>query len=441
MTAAGGAADQTAPAFEWIAAARRIAWANASGVEFWGAATLAELRARPFAKGENAAIALMRQSELLNEAGVGASWIAFSPNGSPVVCRMRRSEGRRPGRVRFLVEDIADPSDHGLARAAAAFDAAPVAEAMVDPEGRILTRNEADRDVFGDASSLSVRFANATEGLRALQTALDHDGYAHFADMADGGRRQVVYRRVCDPLSGAPAILCAFPDAVEEDALEKAELAHDLRSPLNAIQGFAEYMQLAGDNLTAAERSAYLDDISTACAAMLTLVETLVEGAASAPPSVVDLADLARGLTRLHDPSARQAGGRIELRAEGRAVTAADPVALRRILENLIDNAIRHGGALVDVTVRTGEVVVSDSGPGVGVVPLFRGVRKDASGRTGGMGLANARALAEEIGGELVIETQEGAGFTARLILPPNQTDDAGVDRAPEAEGGGAGET
>ena len=55
--------------------------------------------------------------------------------------------------------------------------------------------------------------------------------------------------------------------------------------------------------------------------------------------------------------------------------------------------------------------------------------------------LANARALAEEIGGELVIETQEGAGFTARLILPPNQTDDAGVDSAPEAEGGGAGET
>lgn len=441
MTSAEVAAEPAAPAFEWIVAARRIAWANASGIDFWGAATLAELRARPFAKGESASTALSWQSELLNQDGVGASWIAFSPNGSPVVCRLRRSQGRGPGRVRFLVEDIADPSDHDLARAAAAFDAAPAPEAVVDAEGRILSRNEADRDAFGDAASFSARFADPAEARRALQVALDQDGYAQFADMAHGGRRQIVYRRLRDPLSGAASVLCAFPDVVEEDALERAALAHDLRSPLNAIQGFAEYMQLAGDNLTAAERSAYLDDIGVACAAMLTLVETLVEGAVAEPSPRFDLSELVLGIARLHDPAARQAGGRIEVQAKSGVLTSADPVALRRILENLIDNAIRHGGAKVDVTVRSTEVVVSDSGPGASVVPLFRGPRTDASGRTGGMGLANARTLAEEFGGELAIETQEGAGFTARLILPPDQADDAGVDSAPEAEGCGAGET
>lgn len=191
MTTGGDAEHVAAPAFEWDAAARRVAWANAAGLAFWGAATEAELRARPFAKGEAAAVALTRQSELFNLHGLGASWIVLYPDASPAVCRLRRSEGRAPGRVKFVVEDIADPSDHDLARAAAAFMAGPAPEAVADAGGRILTRNEADRDAFGEGAILEARFADPEEARRALRAALDGDGYAHFADMANGGRRQV----------------------------------------------------------------------------------------------------------------------------------------------------------------------------------------------------------------------------------------------------------
>ncbi|MEL6792077.1 MAG: HAMP domain-containing sensor histidine kinase, partial [Pseudomonadota bacterium] len=275
--------------------------------------------------------------------------------------------------VRLELRDIIDPEDNDFARALAAFDIAPTPQAIVSAGGETLMRNEADRHLFGAARRLADRFREPAEAQRALRAALAGDGFSMTTEVnAVGGpmRAQAVFRRFRDPATGDAAVLCAVSAASQTDAEARARIAHDLRSPLNAIQGFAEYMDLAADNLTKTERSAYFADIQSACAAMLTLIETLVEDAA--PPAEprdakgerLSLFQIADAVARLHRPRARRAGGDVMLAIEGDGEARGEPDDVRRIVDNLVDNAIRHGGGKVAITVRGGEIVVSDGGTG-----------------------------------------------------------------------------
>ena len=220
MTRADDAADAAAPAFEWCAAERRIIWANAAGVAFWNAPSLAALRARPFAAGEYSAKALMRQSELLNHSTVSEGWLALSPDMDVVHCQVRRAPGRTDESVLLEVLDISDPAGKEHLRAAAAFEEAPAAQVVVDLDGRIMLRNDADRDAFAPEASFPDRFQEPAEARRALRAATEGDGYAHLASVrAKQGfrRRQIVYRRIRDPLEGRQAVLGSFGDAPTDE--------------------------------------------------------------------------------------------------------------------------------------------------------------------------------------------------------------------------------
>jgi signal transduction histidine kinase len=128
---------------------------------------------------------------------------------------------------------------------------------------------------------------------------------------------------------------------------------------------------------------------------------------------------------------ARDAQVRLETHAATDVTVPADRLLLRRLLDNLLDNAIRHtppGGSISVSVGRDGDactVVVADTGPGVAPDQrnrLFgRFTRSDAArGRdTGGagLGLALCRVIAELHGGRIALEdTQQGAAF--RVTLP-----------------------
>lgn len=122
----------------------------------------------------------------------------------------------------------------------------------------------------------------------------------------------------------------------------------------------------------------------------------------------------------------------------GRAVTVtiddavtvrADPVSIERLIQNLVDNGLRHGGA-VAMRLTRGEdaaiVTVCDCGPGLDndllervFEPFVRGdpSRNAQTGGTG-LGLTIARSIAERHGGRLVLVNREGGGLCARFTMP-----------------------
>src|SRR6202012_724960 len=116
------------------------------------------------------------------------------------------------------------------------------------------------------------------------------------------------------------------------------------------------------------------------------------------------------------------------------ASTPCQPAAFRRMVENLIENAIRHGGedGAVDIEVTPGPmhvcVTVMDRGPGLSTeqlasagTPFLRWAGAEgASGRRAGLGLGLSitRALAQRWGGRRELVARPGGGLCATLPLP-----------------------
>ena len=116
----------------------------------------------------------------------------------------------------------------------------------------------------------------------------------------------------------------------------------------------------------------------------------------------------------------------------GAAVVAeVDPDRMAQVLDNLLDNAISYAGegAVVEVGIEDGETVtltVSDNGRGVPkehLAALFDPFYRADSARTpseghSGLGLSISRALVSAHGGELTLESEQGVGTKAVVILP-----------------------
>ncbi|MEO6742857.1 MAG: ATP-binding protein [Caldimonas sp.] len=200
-----------------------------------------------------------------------------------------------------------------------------------------------------------------------------------------------------------------------------AAISHDLRTPLTRMR-----MRLETSEVETTLRERCVADIRE----MNSLVDTVLEvfrspgGASANAPSRVDVSALAQALV---DDLVEQ-GAPVTCHTEP-AVTQVEPVALRRIVGNLVENAIRYGGsAAVEVARREGQVVIriDDTGPGIPddqleavLQPFHRleGSRSRESGGTG-LGLFIAKELAERQGGELRLSNREGGGLRAEVTLP-----------------------
>jgi signal transduction histidine kinase len=123
-------------------------------------------------------------------------------------------------------------------------------------------------------------------------------------------------------------------------------------------------------------------------------------------------------------------GKQVDLAGRANAQVATRVHALRRVLVNLIDNALAYAGATdIDVAREAGgqvRIVVGDRGPGIPAAeldkvtdPFYRveGSRNRNTGGTG-LGLAIARQLAASIGATLTLRNREGGGLEAIVLLP-----------------------
>ncbi|MGC7097905.1 sensor histidine kinase [Amycolatopsis lurida] len=145
----------------------------------------------------------------------------------------------------------------------------------------------------------------------------------------------------------------------------------------------------------------------------------------------VDLADVVSHVVAQTAAEASQAG--IEVRAEaGEAMTTGDALFLERLVQNLVENGIRHNtGGWVHVVSRTladgrAEVEVSNTGavvPQYEIPALFEPFRRLATDRLAtakgaGLGLSIVRSVARAHGGEATARPRDGGGLVVSVVLP-----------------------
>lgn len=209
------------------------------------------------------------------------------------------------------------------------------------------------------------------------------------------------------------------------------QIAHDIKNPLTPIT-------LSLDLLERARRDKHQGSeeiLERTMGLMRRQVENLREiandfyeftGGRKAHPRVVDVAALLEEVLHLHDAWAVQRA--VVVQREGPSASVwADPGKLRRVLVNLVSNALQampEGGSLfVSTEVRAGSVwiAIRDTGTGLALearAHLFEPYFTTKSEGTG-LGLAIARRAIEEMGGEIeLVNAPEGTGTIARVRLP-----------------------
>ncbi|MHA7634751.1 HAMP domain-containing sensor histidine kinase [Corallococcus sp. M7] len=218
-----------------------------------------------------------------------------------------------------------------------------------------------------------------------------------------------------------------------------ANVSHELRTPLSRIR-VALDLAAEGDAQTARE---LLPDITEDLSELERLVsdvlttsrlELVTEGASGVPPLRLERVDatalLDKAAARFHTARPKH---RLEVQVDGTLPTLeADPVLLRRVLDNLLDNAGKYSepGTTVKLHARAEggglQVDIQDQGIGIEAqdlervgTPFFRTDRSRARTTGGvGLGLALVRRILDAHHGRLSLESQPGQGTTARVVLP-----------------------
>ena len=219
-------------------------------------------------------------------------------------------------------------------------------------------------------------------------------------------------------------MLAALETSVGAQRRLVADASHELRTPLTAAR---TNIDLLREGLLPAEEARHaLDEASVELDALTRLVSDLVELARGEERKLriedVQLDDLVASSVERAQSRAPQVTFVTSLSP---VLVKADPVLLERAVSNLLDNAVKYSpdGAPIEVSVRGGEVVVQDHGPGIAAEDLprvFDRFYRAAAARSkpgSGLGLAIVREAAEAHGGTATAESSPtGARF--KLALP-----------------------
>ena len=229
-------------------------------------------------------------------------------------------------------------------------------------------------------------------------------------------------------------LLARLRAALDRERAFLADAAHELRTPLTALDLQAQAVAAASEG----DREAALGNLRAGVARVARLVEQLLaiareQHGATVAAVPLDLDELVRRTVAEFVPLAEAAGIDLGIESAEALRVEGDADALRRLLANLLDNAVRYtpAGGRVDVAVgreagapSRALVTVTDTGPGIPpeererVFARFHRIPGTA-GTGSGLGLALARSIAQRHGGDVVLEDGPGGrGLRALLRLP-----------------------
>lgn len=205
----------------------------------------------------------------------------------------------------------------------------------------------------------------------------------------------------------------------QERATFLAGVSHDLRTPLSRLRLGLE--MLPADPATRKDLEHDIDDINS-------VVEQFMNFArdeSSEVPESTDLNLMARDAANL----ASRRGATITLELDTLPAVTMRPIAIKRLIANLLDNAINHAGA--EITLRTASssahisISVLDRGPGIPQdevehlkQPFTRRDKSRSGGSGAGLGLAIIERIAKMHGGKFELLPREGGGLHAIVTIP-----------------------
>ncbi|HYW24480.1 MAG TPA: ATP-binding protein [Terriglobales bacterium] len=308
--------------------------------------------------------------------------------------------------------------------------------------------------VLGGSSVGPIDIGDATGGDRRLYAALQPVGDQRAAIVVSlsSADLQTFTQRLLGALVVGGGLLVAIggglawvlvthalrPVRVSFETLRRftADASHELRAPLALMRTEVD-VALARDR-PAAEYRAVLARVGGEVEHLGRVVDQLLllaqadAGRLVPSPAAVDVADLVEETAARWRAAAAVRGVTIAVDAPASGTLAADPHLLRRVLDNLLDNALRHGpvGSSVVLSARRHErewqFDVADRGPGVPPAQRDRIFQRfarldparsrDAGGA--GLGLALSAAVARAHGGSIELVDGDGGGARFRLRLP-----------------------
>lgn len=249
------------------------------------------------------------------------------------------------------------------------------------------------------------------------------------------------------------ALLDQVAEHVEGQERFVADAAHELRGPLAAVRSSLE-VALSQDRDSAEYRDTLCEvleetnNLSRLANDLLLLAESS-EVSVTGRMASVDLSEVARRTAAMFAGVAEERGITIDTESDGGLPMTADATKLRRLVGNLIDNAVRFtpGGGKVAIRIgrdemaREAVLTVRDTGRGISGehLPMVfeRFYKADAArpreetGRSGGLGLAICRAIVEAHRGRITIESDLGRGTTVTCRLPFEPPRGPGIPRPP----------
>jgi two-component system phosphate regulon sensor histidine kinase PhoR len=277
---------------------------------------------------------------------------------------------------------------------------------------------------------------------RILRSAI---GAAMAGEAIDGLELNLAGRTVtltARPLQSGGAVLALFDltplrrlETVRSDFV--ANVSHELKTPLTVVGGFAETLG-DDDSLEPEVRRQFAAAILSNTRRMQRIVDDLLDlsriesGGWTPNPSTIDVSALAIEVLSSVRTRAAAKGVTVRESVEPVALTIdADPTALRQVLTNLVDNAVRHtstGEVVVEARAASGGVRISVRDTGVGIRPehlarIFERFYRVDTGRSRGeggtgLGLAIVKHLVEAHGGRVSASSEPDRGTTIETWFP-----------------------
>ncbi|MRT92948.1 tetratricopeptide repeat-containing sensor histidine kinase [Ancylomarina sp. 16SWW S1-10-2] len=214
-------------------------------------------------------------------------------------------------------------------------------------------------------------------------------------------------------------------------------IAHDLRSPFNAIIGLSNILHSSYDNLNDSERKDFINDLNMASKNTYSLLDNLLTWARIQQGNIKiqiheeNLAELIRECILPHQATAKLKNITIEYSETEEKIVFIDKFSIKTVILNLINNAIKfsHEGSVINLSTeqKGSKTIISVSDHGVGMTPeqidqLFKidkghttiGTNKE---KGTGLGLALCYEFVQKNEGQIWAESKEGTGSTFKFTV------------------------
>ncbi len=401
-----------------------------------------------------AAILFLAAAGALLVAGI-ARWRRSGGRGPTTVVRGRRTPGGRRSapRARLDAAHVPDTDAADLELTRAVGSVVTEAILVLDAAQRVRHANAVAQEWF----------AMKIEGAPELRTVIRSAELNELVEHVEGAEpaaehtiayRDRVYRARVQRLDGGGAVISLRDDtAIERLARARrdlvANISHDLRTPLTSIRLLVEALLDGPDDQGSVDegRRKQIASIKDQATILERLADGLIQlnrietGRALLQLSPCALADVVADAERSIEPQLVEQGIKLQVRIPAEVMVLVDAPQIRRVLTNLLDNAISVSradatvvvGVMRDVPVGpddggTGqehvEVYVQDEGPGIApdeaeriFERFYRGDRSRASVGSG-LGLAIARHIVDGHGGRIWLDRSYRNGACFRFTVP-----------------------